>query len=214
MSIFNLKFCSVLFLFTSFLVNGQTYDFNILTTYSITGRSNGNFERNIFSNKLNNSYFLEISKYNDKLKATISDLKLQKYHVFEVIETENEKDVKEFDFKYVESNNFFKNDSYPKVYYDYKVIESDSIYKTIELTFYKNKRKKKKSSALELKLRINEFNLFPVFRFSYFHLISLNPELNIEENGIIESSLIKSENNSINCKLTHFEDVNFKLIVE
>lgn len=214
MPVFKKKFYSILFfLLSSFLVNGQTYDFNILTTYSVNRTDDNKIERNVFSNKLNNSYFLELSRYNNKSKARLIDLISQKIHNFEVVETENKNNVKKYNFNYIDSQDQFTYVTVPIVYYDYKIIESDSVYKEIELTFYKNKRKKKISSVHELKLRINDFNLFPTFRFSCFHLIGFNPELNIVENGIIESGFVKSEESKVTYNLTHFEEVDFKLIV-
>lgn len=208
-----LKLFVIIFLLSSFLVNGQTYDFNILTTYSVNREDNNKIERNVFSNKKNNNYFLELSLYNNKTKARIFDLESHKVHNFEVLETENSNKEKQYDFNYIDSQDQSTYVNFPEVYYDYKIIESDSIYKKIELTFYTNKRKKKVSSVLELKLKINEFNLFPVFRFSCLHRIGFDVDLNIKENGIIESGFVKSENVNTTYTLTHFEEVDFKLIV-
>lgn len=140
-----MKYYLSLFFFFSlyFLCNSQTYEFNILTTYSISRISLTNLERSVFSNKLDNSYFLELSKYDDKSKATIIDLKSKKIHYFEVLETKNKENEKEYNFKHIESKDLSKYSTYPKVFYNYKIIESDSLYKKIELTFYKNKRKKR-----------------------------------------------------------------------
>lgn len=66
---------------------------------------------------------------------------------------------------------------------------------------------------MELKIRTNEFNLFPVFKYSYFHRISFNPDFNINEKGIIESGFVKLKETILNFNLTHFEEVDFKLIV-
>ena len=174
----------IVILISSINIYAQNYTFNLLTNYK---SENGFYqEKAVFSNKENNSYFLIIREFENQKTAYLRDLNSFNTHQFKVIEpTTNGKDTTT-QFEYVTSYKIKKRDDIPTTH-DFKIVQRDSLLKTVKITTYRNKNRKKIINTAEFKIKDSPYNLFPVFRYSCLHPYEESNDFNFNENGMVES---------------------------
>lgn len=200
----------LLFAFISNIGFAQTYDFNLVTIYT-NSREGISTDRIVFSNTDNQTYFMSIANNSDKNVAYLVDIKNSKNHyisyVKEMVDGETS-----FEFSYNKTTPVEQVELTNDNYFEFETIQEDSIYKTIRMTCVKKKKKKSDTSITLIKVKKIKYNLFPIFRFSHLHLFEYREDVDLNENGIVESA--ESLNYPKNtCKLTYFKDVNFKVYI-
>lgn len=134
-------FYSVTLLILTTFSFSQEYQFNLLTKYNIKAENYEN-ERIIYSNDSDSSYFLLIKKTPTENLAYISDLKNKKEHCLTFNEIKS-KDEVFFTFNYLNTKILTPFDVNQNVVVEFETIKQDSLYKTVKMTTYENKRKKK-----------------------------------------------------------------------
>ena len=202
----------IVILISSIKIYAQNYTFNLLTNYK---SENGFYEEKaVFSNKENNSYFLTIREFENQKTANLQDLKSFYAHEFKVIEpTKNGKNTTT-QFVYVTSYKIKKREDIPTTH-DFKIVKSDSLLKTVKITTYRNKHRKKIIDTAEFIIKDSPYNLFPVFRYSCLHPYEDSNDFNFNENGMVESYKGFDENEPIFIYLDYFMNIKeFELKVE
>lgn len=179
-------FYSVTLLILTTFGFSQEYQFNLLTKYNIKAKKYEN-ERIIYSNDSDSSYFLLIKKTPTENLAYIFDLKNKKEHCLSFNEIKS-KDEVFFTFNYLNTKRLTPFDVNQNVVVEFETIKQDSLYKTVKMTTYENKRKKKVLENQQLIVRNHSKKLFPLFRYSCMHTLEFRSEINFDETGIVESS--------------------------
>lgn len=188
----------------------QKFDFNLVTNYTII--QNGiSTDRMAFSNTENQQYFLSIKNNSENNEAYLVDLKNDKIHSLsftkEIINGETS-----FEFSYVKTKPMEEIALTKNYNYEFETIQEDSLYKTIRMTCVKNKKKKNisKNQYSIIKVKKHTNNLFPLFRFSYMHLFEYREDIDMNENGIVES--VESFGDpKVKAKLSYIKEVNFNI---
>lgn len=207
----------ILLLFFCTAVYAQEYKFDKRAIY----QSEAKLQETLFCNSKDSNYVLRIIHYSDVVYAYLSDLKTNLSHRFFVNSSKqvNNEYHLVFNYEYSVSG----RDYYFGELLEYVVISEDDTHTYGYINVYKNKRKKKLVSRLEVKvLKANE-NYFYLSKYLFFHPYESNSRCNLNINGVIEEvtkvSLFKSgkETNIANYykdrKLLSFKEVDFTIIV-
>lgn len=209
-----MKIKTILFLinlfFFSFISSAQSYKFDKFVVYQNLTDS---IESNVYCNSNNSNYFLRVLNSYYGQEALIYDLINKKVHYFDVIKKSIGDDLNEISFIYKNSKLVIEkyNANY---FFEYKRIDEDSLYNYSKLVVYKNKSKKKIIDEIELKIKKNKSNYFPLYRFCTMHTFEFNTEMDFNIEGIIEES--KTKKNDLIVKevvLINFEDFDLELFI-
>lgn len=202
----------IVFLISTIKIYAQHYKFNLVTTYK---SENGFYkEKTVFSNKENGSYFLTIREFENQKTAYLDDLKSSYQHQFKIIENTIDGKETTTNFIYLNSQKIKKEETSAATR-EFKVVQRDSLSKTVNIINYKNEHKKKIIGTATLIIKDSSFNLFPVFRYSCLHPYERFYEFNFNENGIVESYKSLYKNEPIFIYLDYFKDLKeFELKVE
>ena len=207
----------ILLLFFCTAVYAQEYKFDKRAIY----QSEAKLQETLFCNSKDGNYVLRIIHYSDGVYAYLSDLKTKLFHCFTVNSAKqvNNEYHLFFNYEYSVSNRYyFFGESL-----EYVVISEDDTHTYGYINLYKNKRKKKLVSRLEVKvLKANE-NYFYLSKYLFFHPYESDSRCNLNINGVIEEvtkiSLFKSGKETVvknyykDSKLLSFKEVDFTIIV-
>ena len=151
--------------FFSFISSAQSYKFDKFIIYQNLTDS---IESNVYCNSNNSNYFLRVLNSYHGQEALIYDLINKKVHYFDVIKKSIGDDSNEISFKYKNSKAVIEkyNTNY---FFEYNKIDDDSLYNYSKLVVYKNKSKNKKINEIELKIKKDKSNYFPLYRFCTMH---------------------------------------------
>jgi hypothetical protein len=207
----------ILLLFFCTAVYAQEYKFDKRAIY----QSEAKLQETLFCNSKDGNYVLRIIHYSNGVYAYLSDLKTKLIHCFTVNSSKqvNNEYHLFFNYEYSVSNRYyFFGESL-----EYVVISEDDTHTYGYINLYKNKRKKKLVSRLEVKvLKANE-NYFYLSKYLFFHPYESDSTCNLNINGVIDEvtkiSLFKSGKETVvknyykDSKLLSFKEVDFTIIV-
>lgn len=196
--------------FFSFISSAQSYKFDKFIIYQNLTDS---IESNVYCNSNNSNYFLRVLNSYHGQEALIYDLINKKVHYFDVIKKSIGDDSNEISFKYKNSKAVIEkyNTNY---FFEYNKIDDDSLYNYSKLVVYKNKSKNKKINEIELKIKKDKSNYFPLYRFCTMHTFEFKTEMDFSIDGIVETSRTKKDDLITNeIVLTNFEDFDLELVV-
>jgi hypothetical protein len=207
----------LILLFFCTAVYAQEYKFDKRAIY----QSEAKLQETLFCNSKDGNYVLRIIHYSDGVYAYLSDLKTKLFHCFTVNSAKQVNDEYHLVFNYEYSVS--DRDYYFGELLEHVVISEDDTHTYGYINVYKNKRKKKLVSRLEVKvLKANE-NYFYLSKYLFFHPYESNSRCNLNINGVIEEvtkiSLFKSgketvvKNHYKDRKLLSFKEVDFTIIV-
>jgi hypothetical protein len=186
----------------------QHYKFDLLTNY-ISNQEGLERDRIVFSNSDDQSYFLLIKTMEQDNVAILVDLRTKKIHRYSFIEQSANKKMP-LRFTFLNSEKLKPIRITRNYRFEFKTINEDSLFKTIRMTIYKNKRKNKIVGETELKAKKSTKNLFPLYRFSYLHLFEYRTDIDLNENVTIVSSKFL-ENRKFESRLANYEVIDFDL---
>lgn len=196
---------SFILLLVSSLCFCQTYKFDLLTVYEMKNEDRSG-ESIIFPNKSDPTYFL---KFGYDGRGYIHDPKRKVQHVFDI-------DQKSETIKFIYSHSITykaKKGYQPEAVVKIKPISIDSLYKTVDLYYYKN-NKKKIIGQVELKIKKHPENLVntalqSIFKFTYTYAYD-DPEY-----GLVESIIFKSKwARNRRYKLVRMQNVDYTLTIK
>lgn len=196
------------YLFIAFIHFGfsQTYTFDKLAIY----QGSDNYTNSVYCNSSDSNYFMRVTNSHQKQQANVYDIKKMKVHTFEIISDELDNDSNALSFIYSYSRKI-KSDFDTNNTYEYVKLNEDDTHIYSKMLVYKNKSKKKIIEQVDLKIKKNKINYFPLYRFSVMHTLEFKTDLNFEIGGIIESS--KTLNSSFENNLIEFQDFDLQLVV-
>ena len=202
------QFFILLFLHVTIIGFSQEYSFNLLTKYS-TKYKGGERESVVYSNEADQNYFLCLNKQYGKNYAYLTDLKNNIIYDFTFNEVKQNGDIF-FTFNYLKSHELKQVEANQNITASFKTISRDSLYRIVEVTMFKNKKKTKIASVSELKIKDYNYNLFPLYRMSVMHALEYRTDIDLIESGVVVSG--KSLNKIFfESKLEEFKHVNFKI---
>lgn len=199
------KLVYLLILFIQFGFS-QTYTFDKLAIY----KGSDNYTNSVYCNSSDSNYFMRVTNSHQKQQANVYDIKKMKVHTFEIITDELDNDSNALSFIYSYSRKI-KSDFDTNNTYEYVKLNEDDTHIYSKMLVYKNKSKKKIIEQVDLKIKKNKINYFPLYRFSVMHTLEFKTDLNFEIGGIIESS--KTLNSSFENNLIEFQDFDLQLVV-
>jgi hypothetical protein len=156
-----------LFLFLGVTTYAQTYKFDLIATYTqkVSGRER---TRIVYSNKTNDDYFLTIGTFTSSSTVFLSDFKKQVYHTYEIVET-NINSEEFFTFKYLSTSKIELTKAYLNHEFVFEEIESDSLFRKVKLSIYKNSKRKRPVTSQTIVLEKSDHELFSLYRVACLH---------------------------------------------
>lgn len=156
-----------LFLFFGVTTYAQTYKFDLIATYTqkVSGRER---TRIVYSNKTNDDYFLTIGTFTSSSTVFLSDFKKQVYHTYEIVET-NINSEEFFTFKYLSTSKIELTKAYLNHEFVFEEIESDSLFRKVKLSIYKNSKRKRPVTSQTIVLEKSDHELFSLYRVACLH---------------------------------------------
>ena len=200
----NYSIILLLLLANFFIGYSQSYKFNLLTRYTIYNEDQKH-EKIVYSNSDNQRYFLSLRKTENGNLAYLSDIENKLMHHLHFIENEQNGEIW-FSFNYIKTEKLKPFTIATDYRFKFETIQQDSVYKTIKMTGYKNKKMTQVTGVTELKVKKHPKNLFPLYRFSYLHVFEFRTDIDLNENGIIESSKYLG-NKKLECKLDYYKEI-------
>lgn len=183
----------------------QTYKFDLLTVHEMKNEDRIG-ESTIFTNKSDPTYFL---KFGYDSRGYIHDPKRKVQHVFDI--DQNSETLK---FIYSHSIRYKAKKGYQtEAVIEIKPISIDSLYKTVDLYYYKN-NKKKIIGQVELKIKKHPENLIntalqSIFKFTYTYAYD-DPEYGLVESMVFKSKWARNRSH----KLVRMQNINYTLTIE
>lgn len=210
------KFLFVILFFNVFVFS-QEFKFDKQFNYT----SSSSEDKIIFGNSQNGDYVLKIRNDFNGLYAHLEDFKTKLTHRFSVDSIKLNNIEYRLFFKYEYS--MLNQRTFPINYFEYKLEYEDATHSYGSIYHYKNKKKKKLFSKIEIKVLKTNENYFYIFRYLFFHPFEYTHRLNLNINGILQEvtkfRLFKS-GKEINeseyfkgKKLVSFEEVDFNVTV-
>lgn len=189
------------------VVYSQSFKFDLLTKYEIKHNDN-KIENVIFSNSINHNYFLRV----DTKFAILYEVDKVKCHVFEIVEN-IQNDSITYKFNYQKTTDVVHNNGIYKYEFEFLISDLDTItnFKTLKLKIFKNAKRKTPFQILTLKLKENDTNLFPVFRFACLHPLESLVKLDLPFNYSVEAGSSESRGDESSYKLLKNEKINFEI---
>ena len=198
-----MKYIITLLLFANFSPGySQDYKFNLLTKY-ISNQDGWERERIVYSNVDDPKFFLSLKKTDNENLAYLYDFKNNVVHHLHFIENIKNGETY-FSFNYIKSEKLKPVTLTSNYRFKFETIKEDSLYKIIKMTGYSNKKMTRFAGISELKVKKHDKNLFPLYRFSYMHLFEDRMDIDLGENGIIESSKYVGER-KFECRLAFYK---------
>lgn len=189
-------------------LSAQTLNFDIMTTYSIK-RNGTSYESSACAMSTNENFILKIVNVNDQDQiAQVYDLQELKVYEYMINDDNSASAKNKHKFTYLTSRPF-KRSPIGKVYVHFENTSTEADVETVNLNFYKNKFKNKKSDVLELKILKSEINLFHLFRFTCLHPLEFMTEINYNNAGLVTNCI--SADGLANYKLEAFEEINLEI---
>jgi hypothetical protein len=199
-----MKYIISIALFINFsLCYSQDYKFDLLTKYN-ANQEGRETEKIVYSNSDNPNYFLFV-KTDGKNLAYLSDLKNRVVHQLHFNEHKKNGEIY-FSFHFIKSEKIKPIPLTSNYRFKFETVKEDSLFKTVKMTGYKNKKMTKVAGVSELKIKKHTKNLFPLYRYSYMHLFEYRTDINLGENGIIESSKHIGER-IFECQLVYYKEI-------
>lgn len=207
----------LILLFFCTAVYAQEYKFDKRAIY----QSEAKLQETLFCNAKDSNYVLKIIHNCNGVYAYLSDIKTKLIHFFTVNSTKqvNNEHHLVFNYEYSVKN----RDYYFGELLEYVVISEDDTHTYGYINLYKNKRKKKLVSRLEVKVLKTNENYFYLSKYLFFHPYESDSRCNLNINGVIEEvtkiSLFKSGKETAvtnyykDTKLLSFKEVDFTIIV-
>ena len=157
----------ILYLFFGVTTYAQTYKFDLIATYTqeVIGRER---EHIVCSNKTNDDYFLTIGTFTSSSTAILSDFKKQVYHTYEIIQTKKNSE-EFFTFKYLSTSKIESTKAYLNHEFVFEEIESDSLFRKVKLSIYKNSKRRKPVTSQTVVLEKSDHELFSLYRVACLH---------------------------------------------
>ena len=200
-----MKYLITLLLLVNFNLGfSQDYKFNLLTKYIVL-QDDLEWEKVVYSNVDDSNYFLLLNKTEYENLAYLTDLKNKVVHYFHFIENKKNGEIY-FIFNFIKSEKLKPVSLTSNYRFKFEIIKEDSLFKTIKMTGYKNKKMTKAVGISELKVKKHSKNLFPLYRFSYMHLFEYRTDIDLGENGIVESSKYIGER-KFECHLAYYKEI-------
>ena len=156
-----------LYLFFGVTTYAQTYKFDLIATYNV--KLNGREREHIVcSNIANDDCFLTIGTYKSPTEAILGDFKNQVYHIFEIIQSQKNSE-EFFTFKYLSTSKIESTKAYLNHEYVFEEIESDSLFRKVKVSIYKNAKRKRPVSYQTVILNKSDHDLFSLYRVACLH---------------------------------------------
>ena len=145
----------------------QTYKFDLIATYT-QKVSDKEHSRIVCSNATNDDYFLTIGTFTSSSTAFVSDFKKQICHTYEITQSDEDSD-KYFIFKYLRTSKIESTKAYLNHEYNFEEIESDSLFRKVKLSIYKNTKRKRPVTSQTIVLEKSDDELFSLYRVACLH---------------------------------------------
>ena len=154
-------------LFSGATTYAQTYKFDMIATYNV--KLNGREREHIVcSNIANDDCFLTIGTYKSPTEAILDDFKNQVYHIFEIIQSKKNSE-ESFTFKYLSTSKIESTKAYLNHEFVFEEIESDSLFRKVKLSIYKNSKRRKPVTSQTVVLEKSDHELFSLYRVACLH---------------------------------------------
>lgn len=156
-----------LYLFFGVTTYAQTYKFDLIATYThkVSGKER---TRIVCSNATNDDCFLTIGTFTSSSRAFLSDFKKQIYHTYEIVET-NMNSKKSFSLKYLYTSKIEFTKAYSDHHFVFEEIESDSLFRKVKVSIYKNTKRKRPVNYQTVILEKSDHDLFALYRVACLH---------------------------------------------
>ncbi len=200
------KFYVLFLLSTAGFGFAQTYQFDFLTKYRITG-SDIISEKVSYQNTDDFSYFLNLFKDVNDFTAVLYDRKSKIIHFFSVVESKEGQEI-QFQFTYDYSKNtYYSEPTNSRV----EISEISESPKIISLKTYTSRRAKKPVSECIMSLRKANKNLIQLYRSDAVLWNSGTEGISEIGNYIVAVSREKYRNTSFSTILQEYKNVNFQI---
>jgi hypothetical protein len=173
------KFLLVILFFNVF---GFSQEFKFDKQFNYTSPSSK--DKIIFGNSQNGDYVFKLREDSNGLYAHLEDYKTKLSHRFSVDSIKLNNNEYRLLFKYEYSS--LDQRTFPINYFEYKLEYEDATHSYGSIYQYKNKKKKKLFSKIEIKVLKTNQNYFYIFRCLFIHPFEDTHRLNLNINGILQ----------------------------
>ena len=199
-------------LLLSITAGAQEFHFDLFSKYSYQVNNKSN-DRLVYSNTKDPNIFLTINGTRDARTAIILDIQRMMVHHYDLEEI-RENGEQLFNFKYFSSQKIPKRKSF--FAHDYSVREISQVgdVRTVEVTIYKNSRKKTPVMIQTLTMKPHGINLFPLYRVAGLHPFEILSNIDPGQNYVVMSGTGNAfTGHRIDMKLQTLKNVDLTLVV-
>lgn len=206
------KHILILCILLSANLHAQHYNFNLLTNYNIQVETTSN-DRLVYSHTGDPNIFLTVKGNNESKEAQLLDIGRLMVHRFKIDQIVEKGDVF-FKFAYIKSEIIKPEKGFMQHDFTIKVIAQDSLTKTVEVSIFKNAKKKKPVMTQTLTMKKYHVNLFPLYRVSGLHPFEMLSKIDISGNYIVTGGKGKAFlGHTLMTKLVYTKEIALELVV-